>query len=130
MEKSERERAEMASIVRKSSFGSGSNGGSSQLDSISGGMIGTQRIKELHKVIAEHERTIRELKAQSEDNMDKINVNIPIIIIKTLICLIYSQFYFTITIARLIYIMFEIKQTNKMRVLIFYLIVANIYQIT
>lgn len=49
------------------------SGGKSKLDD--SGLGGAQnRIKELHRVIAEHEQTIRELRDQADENIDRINV--------------------------------------------------------
>ena len=71
----------------KTSMGNGISGGmttSSYINNSDFGLNGVnaaQRIKELHKVIAEHERTIRDIKSQTEDNVERINVNINLFII-------------------------------------------------
>lgn len=65
MEKSERER--VAALTTSTKPTTSNTSGKEDL-------VGADRIKELHRVIAELERQIRELKSQADDNIDRINV--------------------------------------------------------
>lgn len=65
----ERERTAAAKLMRGSISSSSTAFAQQNTD-----IASVQRIKELHRVIAEHERTIRELKTQADDNIDRINV--------------------------------------------------------